>query len=289
VPLLAAAALVSFVVASADIGRNRHLAARALQSLLTGTGLFALHLPGYLSTVTGAWSLGIELAFYVVFPIVCLMVARARLAHLAVAIVVMVTAQQILLAILQHWAHEDFTRFWHYYTTPLMFAPFFLLGIAIFRLPFAKSRAGFVASLACATGIVTFSLTCNVDIFETHWAYLSLSALAGSAVLFAWQADVPRHLIAIAGFLGNASYALYLVHPFFIPVTKALSDALALGTGARAGLYFALSLSVAHASFVCFERPAQRYLRGLTTRLRAADTGPSNAAPDEARAIAIVR
>jgi ABC-type polysaccharide/polyol phosphate transport system ATPase subunit len=105
VPLLAAAALVSFVVASADIGWNRHLAARALQSLLTGTGLFALHLPGYLSTVTGAWSLGIELAFYVVFPIVCLMVARARLAHLAVAIVVMVTAQQILLAILQHWAH----------------------------------------------------------------------------------------------------------------------------------------------------------------------------------------
>jgi UDP-N-acetylglucosamine 4,6-dehydratase/5-epimerase len=142
-----------------------------------------------------------------------------------------------------------------------MFAPFLLLGIAIFRLPFAKSRAGFVASLACATGIVTFSLTCNVDIFETHWAYLSLSALAGSAVLFAWQADVPRHLIAIAGFLGNASYALYLVHPFFIPVTKALSDALALGTGARAGLYFALSLSVAHASFVCFERPAQRYAR----------------------------
>jgi peptidoglycan/LPS O-acetylase OafA/YrhL len=289
VPLLAAAALVGLIVASVDIGWNRHLAARALQSLLTGTGLFALHLPGYLSTVTGAWSLGIELAFYAVFPIVCLMAARTRLANLVVAIVILIAAQQILLAILQHWAHEDFTRFWHYYATPLMFAPFFLIGIAIFRLPFARSRAGLLASLACAAGIATFSLACDVDIFEAHWAYLVLSTLAGGAVLFAWQADLPRRLIAIAAFLGNASYALYLVHPFFIPMSKALSNAFALGTGARAALFFALSLGVAHVSFVCFERPAQRYLRALLARQRVADATPSSAASDEVRAIAAVR
>lgn len=217
------------------------------------------------------------------------MAARARLANLVVAIVILIASQQVLLAILQHWAREDFTRFWHYYATSLMFAPFFLVGIAIFRLQFAKSRICLLASLVCAAGIATFSLACDADIYEAHWAYLALSALAGAAVLFAWQADVPRRLIAIGAFLGNASYALYLVHPFLIPVSRALAEAFVLGTGARAGLYFAFSLGVAHASFVWFERPAQRYLRGLTTRQRVADAAPSSAAPDKVRAIAVVR
>ncbi|MBV9968489.1 MAG: acyltransferase [Xanthobacteraceae bacterium] len=286
-PLLAAAALASLVMASADVGWNRHLVARALQSLLTATGLFAAHLPGYLSTVTGAWSLGIELAFYAVFPIVCLLAARARLSRLLVAILILVAAQQILLAILRHWQHEDFTRFWHYYATPLMFAPFFLVGITVFRLRSAKSRTALLGSLACAAGIATFSLACAVDVFEFPWAYLSLSALAGASVLFAWQADVPRPLIAAAAFLGNASYALYLVHPFFIPLSKALADAFALGMAARASLYFALSIGVAHCSFFCFERPAQRYLRGLLLATRIAGVPRSNVATAQAPAVSL--
>jgi peptidoglycan/LPS O-acetylase OafA/YrhL len=283
-PLLAAASLVGLVLAVPAIGWNRHLAARALQSVLTGTGLFALHLPGYLSTVTGAWSLGIEIVFYLFFPLVCLLTARARIAPLLIATLGMVIAQQIVLAILQHWAREDFTRFWHYYTTPLVFAPFFMLGIAIFHIRFGKCRANLPVSLVCAAGIATFSIFLTADIFETHWAYLVLSAFAFAAVFFAYHAYTPQFLIPVAAFLGNASYAHYLTHPFCISASSTLSDALGLGKGLEAAMFFALSLGVAHCSFAFFEKPARGYLRTRFNRRAIAGAAITGVSPRTAGA-----
>jgi peptidoglycan/LPS O-acetylase OafA/YrhL len=271
-PLLAAASLVGFVLAAPAIGLNRHLAARALQSLLTGTGLFALHLPGYLSTVTGAWSLGIEMVFYLLFPIICLLTARARIGQLAIAALILIFAQQIVLAILQHWAREDAARFWHYYTTPLVFAPFFMFGIMIFHVRFEKRSINLLASVACTAVIATVSIFLTVNVFESHLAYLALSALAFAAVFLAYNSYTPHLLVPVAGFLGNASYALYLTHPFCIPASQALSDALGFGATLGAVLFFSLSLGVAHCSFVFFERPAQRYLRALIDRQVTAGT-----------------
>jgi peptidoglycan/LPS O-acetylase OafA/YrhL len=105
----------------------------ATNAFLTGSGLFALQLPGYLSNVVGAWSLGIEIAFYAVFPIVCLLANNARLRTLLIVVATLIVAQQALLLLLQRMATEDPTRFWHYYTTPLMFAPFFAAGIVVYR------------------------------------------------------------------------------------------------------------------------------------------------------------
>ena len=81
------------------------------QSFLTGSGLFALHLPGYLSNVVGAWSLGIEIAFYAAFPIVCLLANNARLRMLLIVLATLVVAQQAVLLLLQRMASEDPTRF----------------------------------------------------------------------------------------------------------------------------------------------------------------------------------
>ena len=270
IPLLAAAALAGLVFAAPAIGWNHHLAARALQSFLTGSGLFALHLPGYLSTVTGAWSLGIEMFFYLLFPVICLLTARARMGQLAITALMLVFAQQIVLAILQHWAREDFARFWHYYTTPLVFAPFFVFGIIAFRLRLERTHANLVACLICILAIATFSVLFTTSIFESHCAYLVLSAFAFMAVLLAYNSSTPHALVPVAAFLGNASYALYLTHPFCLSASQALSDAFGLGAILTAALFFSLSLGVAHCSFVFFEAPAQRYLRALLERRRTA-------------------
>jgi peptidoglycan/LPS O-acetylase OafA/YrhL len=261
IPLLAAVSLVGLLLAVPEIGINRHLVARAVQSLMTGSGLFALHLPGYLSTAMGAWSLGIELIFYVLFPVVCLLAAGVRLRNLVAVMVVLVIAQHIVIQLISHWLRDDPTRFWHYYTTPLIFAPYFLLGIMIPRIPLRKRHVHLLASVACLGVIAGFSLLVNVPIFETHWAYLTLTAVSFAAVLFAYHALPPGYLIAPATFLGNVSYSLYLTHPFSWQISQAMSVSMGFGPVAKLVLFLSLALAIAYGSFMLFERPARQFLR----------------------------
>jgi peptidoglycan/LPS O-acetylase OafA/YrhL len=62
-PLLCAMATISLAFTVLSNPSVRLIGGSAIHSFLTGSGLFALHLPGYLSNVTGAWSLGIGIAF----------------------------------------------------------------------------------------------------------------------------------------------------------------------------------------------------------------------------------
>ena len=102
-PLLIAASLLSLALAAPSLGFTRHLAASALYAFMTGTALFALHLPGYLSNTIGAWSLGIEMMFYFVFPVICLMATPASRLQLAGIAFVLIFAQQIVIALMHHW------------------------------------------------------------------------------------------------------------------------------------------------------------------------------------------
>jgi hypothetical protein len=64
---------------------------------------------------------------------VCLLANNARLRTLLIAVAILIVAQQAVLLLLQRMATEDPAHFWHYYTTPLMFAPFFAVGIVVYR------------------------------------------------------------------------------------------------------------------------------------------------------------
>jgi peptidoglycan/LPS O-acetylase OafA/YrhL len=272
IPLLAAASLASFLLTVPWLGMSRQLAASALRSFLTGTALFALHLPGYLSNTIGAWSLGIEMLFYLLFPLVCLLTARAGLWQLAGIIVVLIFAQQIVIALMHHWVREDPRRFWDYYTTLLIFSPFFVLGMAIIRSRVPKRGVFLLLSVLSLAVIAGFSLIVKVEIFETHWAYLALTATAFITVLFAYSGDVPEFLVGPSAFLGNSSYSLYLTHPFSLRASEAIADTFGLGPAFTGVLFFPLAIIVAHYTFVSFERPVQRFLRSSVLRNAGADT-----------------
>lgn len=70
--LLAAVAALSFVAAGPSLDN-------AVKAAMTGTRLFPLLLPGFLSNSVCAWSLGIEGMFYIVSPLAALVAAASSL------------------------------------------------------------------------------------------------------------------------------------------------------------------------------------------------------------------
>ena len=261
-PLLSAMAVINFALTLLSQPSIRLIGGTAIDSFLTGSGLFALQLPGYLSNVTGAWSLGIEIAFYAVFPVICLLVNNARLRTLLIAVATLIVAQQSVLLLLQRMATEDPTRFWHYYTTPLMFAPFFAVGIVVYRSQRSVSKIYIPAALALAGLIATYSVFTRSKPLQSNADYLVLTALSAAALLCFWRMTVPRILAGPASFLGNVSYALYLTHPLVFTVCQKLSAYLGLSSYSAAVLFFASALAIAQMTFLLFERRMRSLLRG---------------------------
>jgi peptidoglycan/LPS O-acetylase OafA/YrhL len=260
-PLLVAVSLASFAVRGATESLPLHaLEGQLALALLTGSGLFGLHLPGFLSNTTGAWSLGIEAGFYLVFPVLCLCFARASMRAVIAAIVVTLFGQQAVIALLARMAVEHPDEWWIRYTLPLTYAPFFLAGIAVWRAgrQSAPSAAPFLAACGCLTGIAVFSAATGSDVRTSTAAYLVLSALAAGAVYFSFKSRLPDRLNIIAGFLGNISYALYLTHPFAL----ALVSTLHLPPQLDAPVFALAALTTAAAVYAGFEAPMRRRLRG---------------------------
>ena len=234
-PLLAAVSLASFLLAPHG-GNIRLLAGQLITAFLTGSGLFALQLPGFLSNSEGAWSLGIELLFYLVFPVLCLVARGTTTRRLAGTVLIAVLAQQMAMALLHGWASTDPNRFWDYYSTPLSFLPFFLIGLWIARSSSSRRRIHLLPMLAALAAIAGFSVTYPAPVFTSPGAYLPLTLLAAVAVFAAYRTTLPRSLIGLSAFLGNVSYALYLTHPFALRLSQAMAARFGGGAVVTAGI-----------------------------------------------------
>jgi peptidoglycan/LPS O-acetylase OafA/YrhL len=237
-------------------------------------------LPGYLSNSVGAWSLGIELLFYLIFPVLCLMTRTMPGRRLAGAVLVSILAQQMLLALLHRLASSDPERFWDYYSTPLTFLPFFLIGLWIARASTVRREFYLLPTIVALGAIIVFSLLDRTHLFTNPAAYLLLTALASIAVLSAYCSTLPRSLAGFSAFLGNISYALYLTHPFSLRLAQAATAQLGGSIAAAGFVFFPVSLVIAYLTFALFERPVRDYLRGLQSRewpaaLPTATDGPS--------------
>jgi peptidoglycan/LPS O-acetylase OafA/YrhL len=273
-PLLCAVALANFLIIlirfSSD--SNWHFVLRsAAKAFMTGLGLFALHLPAYLSNSIGAWSLGIEIFFYFVFPIICLISNVVAVRSVVFVTCLLILGQQIVLALLQEMIPENNGHFWDYYSVPLTFSPFFMLGILIYQLPGQRRYLNLLWS-ACGLGaIIAYSSVLNINVFTSNLHYLALTGLTFVSVLFAYRSNLHAALFGPASFLGNISYALYLTHPFSFSLAQRITAAIHLGARVQAIICLAVAISIAYCSFEFFERPARGFLRRMNWKM--ANTG----------------
>lgn len=211
--------------------------------------------------VWGGWSVGVEMIFYALFPVVLLLI-RSHRSALGLVLVTIVTSYAMRTGLHeQHLATNPRPQWdWSYFAFASNVC-FFAMGIYAYRLSqtFGDKRAlmgGAVplAALAIIGGLLFFDLGQplkgggRLDIVV--WG-------VGLSALCLWQSVAPSIVIAnkLFEYLGERSFSIYLLHPIVIaallPVIARSYETFASHIGAYA--YFACAALVVGAVLICAE------------------------------------
>jgi peptidoglycan/LPS O-acetylase OafA/YrhL len=203
--------------------------------------LFGFADPGESSIVTGGWSIGIEVVFYALFPLM-LSLVRSRF-WLALLVAAFVSQHAYIQSVLEK--ANDLPDVWADYTEPLSFIFYFLAGLCLARamkqgkLP--RGRWCWFPAVLLLVALFSIPSTSykSVLIGPAGWA---LSLIAVLIAVSAAGLRLETRGMAMAELMGGMSYGLYLIHPFvygfliqlapgFVsyPLSLALCTALASG------------------------------------------------------------
>lgn len=189
--------------------------------LLNVSLLFGFFDAGAMSLATGGWSIGIEVVFYVLFPLLLILV-RSRVWILAL-VTAFLFQHMYIQAVLRD--VPDLDGAWVAYTQPVSFLFYFVAGLCVARvmkhghlprtewywLPLVVLFALFILVPDTTYKAILFG--------PVGWA-LSIAAV----VITFMSAGLRLHKtgIAAAQMLGSASYGLYLIHPLVYDVLRRL-------------------------------------------------------------------
>jgi peptidoglycan/LPS O-acetylase OafA/YrhL len=213
------------------------------------------------------WTLNYEMMFYLLFG--CALFARR---HMAVLIV---TAVLVAFAIFHALAPPLSVQI-DFWTNPIILEFVLGMGLAlVYRWGARLPRSVCYALAACALAIFVSTLTANPQPRWLVWG--GPAAMLVAAVTLADRSSyVPSTVVA----LGDASYALYLIHPAVNVVTRhAAWQGLYLPPATTPWLYLIvttlLSILAAFAVHYWAERPVSEYLKQklMTPRKRQAAPG----------------
>jgi exopolysaccharide production protein ExoZ len=212
------------------------------------------------------WTLNYEMFFYVVFA-VALMCKRWLGLALAISVLAILIMLQSTGALI---GAPTAVQFW---SDPIVLN--FVIGMVagvIYMSGFKTNmRVNLTACLGAVFGFlaIEFSSDFMHSLPEDGLAYRTIIA-APMAMLFVAATFGPQvqqsSLWARSGLLlGDASYSLYLVHPFALRATRAVWSKV-IGFDVSVWVFFALCLSLAVlaglACYFCIERPVARYFAG---------------------------
>ncbi len=188
--------------------------------LLNASLMFGLGNPGHLSIIVGGWSIGIEFAFYMAFPIIAALISsRAWWAVVAVAVI----AQYLFIN--QTLRGTTLGDAWPLYIHPLGFLGYFVVGCAIARFTAPRwSSWWLVAAGAIVAGIMLYPTASSTAalVRSTGAVLFAASCLAVFCAALARSSDAIARVSIV---LGNASYGVYLLHtPMFHFVKRNAPD-----------------------------------------------------------------
>lgn len=234
-------------------------------------------IPGYHeSMVAAGWSIGIEMAFYAVFPL-CIHLSKNIRSSAIMFLMSLAAALMISAGIRSFGLARTFD-----WMNPVSQAPFFMGGILMFHLyEWISLRARFWSRAITVTLLVAVPtaiwISSRVGILSTqffgwpidrHLVGILLLPLVLAFALYPFGAMVNR----VTVFIGSISYGIYLIHPWVINVLgvrvkASLIDAGLSGTWVSVptiGFVAGMSILLGTLTFYGIERPCLR----LGARLR---------------------
>lgn len=193
----------------------------ATDFFLNITGLFGLlNWNSYFAT--GAWSIGNELVFYLLFPILIYCINR----HHIILFIFVITSLIVFFYFAFHIITPKFqlTNQWRNYTNPLNQFLFFISGVLIgsFVKPDSLTKISSISLITFSLIIFTM-IPVNGNsvrlVIGTNRLFFSVSCLLICIGFFKTSRflsffDIPLSL------LGKSSYSLYLLHPLIYAVIK---------------------------------------------------------------------
>ncbi|MEH3145349.1 MAG: acyltransferase [Methylobacterium frigidaeris] len=198
------------------------------------------------------WTLNYEMAFYALFALALPLSRRRAVAAVALSLAALVTATRFAGTLPTPLA---------YWGDPIVLEFAFGLGLGLLRAEGLRLPDPARAGLAVA-GLALLSLAGDAPVLPRALAW------GGPAALLVAAASLGRRepeggLVRAAARLGDASYALYLVHPFAIRAVGLGGAALAAGLGLPGLVAAMLGAACAAALAVhrLVERPLDRILR----------------------------
>lgn len=244
---------------------------------------FAFGAVPFSGIVWGGWSVGVEMIFYAIFPVLILQLRdhRSALAFLLLSLLVSYVTRAALTA--QHFALTPQPKWdWSYFS----FAPnlcFFAMGIYAFHVSRRFAASAPVLNVLAAAAIVLIGALLLTNLGKRIYTLGRPDILlwgAGLACLCAWQSLRPSRIFAspAMAYLGERSFSIYLLHPVIIAAAKdrlagfyeLLQPALgAYAYFACAILVVAIVLAASEVSYRLVEAPGIRLGRRLIVRSTA--------------------
>lgn len=250
----------------------------SLQTLLLNLTLTFGFAP-WTGIVWGGWTVGVEMIFYVVLPVLMLTV-RSSMATLLLVVASIFVTYAAHSALADHYEHTvSLYRYnWAYFSFAANLC-FFALGLYAYRIARdidRTSRAmrwGVPAFAAALLGILLFARP------HSAWEADLILWGFGFAALTVWQSTWPSRWNAnrIFEHVGERSYSVYLLHPVVIVLLKnplqAVYKTLTPEIGPYAyfvcaALVLLALLALAEATYRLIEVPAIRYGQKINSRIR---------------------
>ena len=233
-----------------------------IYSILNITLLFGFLNPGQSAVVTGGWSLGIEVVFYFVFPVLVAFVSKRWIIVLLALLVALIAQIIALNRILV--GDGALVKNWVTYIQPLSFCFYFVAGCLIGRLlkeyPTLRLQKWLVWVLFVG-GVVFIASTSNQTAEKSLLGINGITMMILSVVVVYLSGYLSFGLktSAIAAVFGRMSYGIYLLHTFVhVTISRFNKDHhIFLGGGIYFHIALVLFLTVTVSLFLekYYERP----------------------------------